>query len=506
MGRYSRRDFIKACGAVTATTLVGWPSVSRAAWGDFPAPIGDPWPGPTPNFKVLELFLYGGVSPWETFFHRPGLPDPWYGQLGEINGLSWDCANPPSPNTQTRPFSNDGGSVHLGPITKPIWRDYITDRMRLVVLKHGLKPHEAAIPYAVTGHVLGRPNFSCLGAAISHKHRTVSHNTPLGYVFIPNVGFNSDNFAAVDATGMHDGVHRPMRLVVGGSDDTFISQLLRPGLDETNRDDVLNYYRAWYRDRLRWQGDPAHESLIRSKGHASYEASANTLLNSNNLHALLNTVDLSVNDRTECPVGGTTMKPNRTATSIAAAAKLLTTPEASGGARYVNVVDGGINQPGGAGYDTHAGNIQDTSINLWATLEALASVIQDPAAPDASKINLDDTLIVIKSEFGRTPIPSGSGRDHWPEGYVNILIGGPVVAPTGGAKNVIGSIDNNGYASDTDYYTPSDLQAALHVAAGVFPFEAENFGVGDVGPNVRRATEEETAYQLWRQILLGLTS
>ncbi len=506
-----RRDFLKLTGySAMAGTGGFWAAGAAAAWGDLPpAPPGITWPSATlPNFKILEIFLYGGVSPWETFFHRPGLPDPWYGQLDQINGLAWLCAGSPSPNTQIRDVD---GTVALGPLTKPIW-DF-DDRMRIVVMQHGLEPHEAAIPYSITGHVLGRPNFASLGTAISHRHRAPDSVTPLAYAFMPNnLSFGSDNFQAIDATGAHDGQHRPLRLMIGPGGDAFVARLARPGMNVSNRDAVLDYYRATYRDHLRWQGDAAPASLRRSRGFSSFDASMGTLLNAADLNTLFGTggsVSLSLTSTNECPDGSTTNNRNDiTGVSIRAAAKLLTLPESAGGARHVCVVDGGWRRPGGAAYDTHSGpNVDDTAVNLFSTLSTLAEVTQDPSAttPDPAKINLDETLIVLKTEFGRTPNltnPTKSGRDHWPQGYVNVLIGGPITDDSGAAK-VIGSMGADGVATPDDFYTPSELQAALLIAAGVYPFEAENFGVGDMGVKTKRFTEEETTFELWRRLLLG---
>jgi len=255
-------------------------------------------------------------------------------------------------------------------------------------------------------------------------------------------------------------------------------------------------------------GTPTEE-IIRNRGFGAYDASAETLVNATSLQGILRDTPLAIGSTLECPVNGMTPETDKTTASINAAAKLLTTPLSSGGARHVCVVDGGLRmpRPGGAAYDTHngeGGNIASTAVNLWTVLDALANVISDPASPDANKINLDDTLIVLKTEFGRTPIPNGDGRDHWPSGYVNALIGGPVLSD--GTKNVIGEMNDAGVALDDNHYTPTDLQAALHVAAGIFPFEPENFGIGDVGSRVRRATEEETTIALWNHILLGQTA
>jgi len=512
MANWKRREFINTAGVGILAASTGLlPRDAQAAWGDLPPALpsfGD-WPTPTiPQFKILEVFLYGGLSPWETFFHRPGLVDPWYGQQGDLQALPWGCANSPSPVLETKSIEGD---VALGPLTKPIWADHIANRMRVVVMQHGLEPHEAAIPYSITGHVLGRPNFSSLGAAVSHRYRDLSVPTPIAYAMMPTgLPFGGDNFQAIDATGSHGGEHRPLRLMVGTGSDEFVSQLARPGMGASNRDQVLDYYRSHYRDHLRWQNDPAPSAMARSKGFGGYDASTNTLLNASGLDTLLSggTVPLSVGTTNECPEGSlSNSREAKTATSIAAAAKLLTLDPAMGGARHCCVVDGGVRlASGGATYDTHSSdNITATARNLWETLSALSNVIQDPDLPaDPNKINLDDTLVVLKTEFGRTPNlsnPGNSGRDHWPQGYVNVLIGGPVEA-AGGAK-VIGAMDAGGVAISNQFYTPSELQAALMIAAGIYPFEPENFGVGDMGEKTKRANEQETANQLWRQVLLG---
>jgi uncharacterized protein (DUF1501 family) len=50
---------------------------------------------------------------------------------------------------------------------------------------------------------------------------------------------------------------------------------------------------------------------------------------------------------------------------------------------------------------------------------------------------LDTTLVLVNSEFGRTPkINAGGGRDHWPRVYSVIMAGGGIVrGQTYGASN-----------------------------------------------------------------------
>jgi hypothetical protein len=139
-------------------------------------------------------------------------------------------------------------------------------------------------------------------------------------------------------------------------------------------------------------------------------------------------------------------------------------------------------------------------------------VIDASATPAAGKISLNDTLVVIKTEFGRTPSPNGiAGRDHWPHGYVNILLGGPITAR--GIAGAIGfSGAERGHARpvtitgtmELGHFTPSEFQAALLLAAGIFPFQPENFGIGDMSVATRGLGENETASQL-RSIVLGVS-
>lgn len=78
---------------------------------------------------------------------------------------------------------------------------------------------------------------------------------------------------------------------------------------------------------------------------------------------------------------------------------------------------------------------------------------------------LDDTLVVVSGEFGRTPkINPTSGRDHWAHCYTQLLAGGGV---RGGA--VYGASDGQGaYVKDLPV-TPDDFAATVLHAFGVSP-------------------------------------
>ncbi len=73
------------------------------------------------------------------------------------------------------------------------------------------------------------------------------------------------------------------------------------------------------------------------------------------------------------------------------------------------------------GWDTHGNNFQSMRTQLPALSKALSALLQDLEAHG----RLDDTLVMMSGEFGRTPRVNGSaGRDHWPQAAFFFLAGG----------------------------------------------------------------------------------
>ncbi|MGE0756262.1 MAG: DUF1501 domain-containing protein [Pirellulaceae bacterium] len=78
---------------------------------------------------------------------------------------------------------------------------------------------------------------------------------------------------------------------------------------------------------------------------------------------------------------------------------------------------------------------------------------------------LDDTLVVVAGEFGRTPkINKTSGRDHWAHCYTQLLAGGGV---RGG--QVYGASDAQGAYVKDQPVTPDDFAATILHAFGIPP-------------------------------------
>ena len=81
---------------------------------------------------------------------------------------------------------------------------------------------------------------------------------------------------------------------------------------------------------------------------------------------------------------------------------------------------------------------------------------------------LDQTLVMVMGEFGRTPKMEGkagdkaAGRNHWPQAFSGVFAGAGV---RGG--QVIGKTDKIGAFPTTPPYTPDDIGATVYNALGV---------------------------------------
>ena len=78
---------------------------------------------------------------------------------------------------------------------------------------------------------------------------------------------------------------------------------------------------------------------------------------------------------------------------------------------------------------------------------------------------LDETLVLVNAEFGRTPaINKNAGRDHWPWVYSLALAGAGVQAGT-----VYGASDNAAAYPADKPHDPKDMAATIYHLLGVDP-------------------------------------
>ncbi|MCA9245766.1 MAG: DUF1501 domain-containing protein, partial [Planctomycetales bacterium] len=155
------------------------------------------------------------------------------------------------------------------------------------------------------------------------------------------------------------------------------------------------------------------------------------------------------------------------------------------GVRYVQLFDWGWDFHG-----TNAGRgITNGLTNKCATMDKpIAALIKDLR----QRGMLDETLIVIGGEFGRTPFREGRtakskvlGRDHYPDCYTMVLAGGGV---KGGYSH--GESDELGFSVARDKVHVHDLQATIMHLLGfdheklTFRFQGRDYRLTDVHGHV----------------------
>ncbi len=155
------------------------------------------------------------------------------------------------------------------------------------------------------------------------------------------------------------------------------------------------------------------------------------------------------------------------------------------GVRYVQLFDWG--------WDFHGTNpgedIRDGLTKKCATMDRpVAALIQDLKQRGL----LDETLIILGGEFGRTPFREGRtsrgkvlGRDHYPDCYTMVIAGGGV---RGGTD--YGQTDELGFAVTQDKVHVHDFQATLLHLLGfdhrqlTFRFQGRDYRLTDVHGHV----------------------
>ena len=110
-------------------------------------------------------------------------------------------------------------------------------------------------------------------------------------------------------------------------------------------------------------------------------------------------------------------------------------------------------------WDTHTYHFRTTERILPPLDKALGALISDL---DERGL-LERTLVVVCSEFGRTPmVNAGAGRDHWPRVFSTLLAGG-------GLKRgyIHGASDPLAAEPDRDPVSPEDLAMTIYRLLGV---------------------------------------
>ncbi|MDB4794143.1 DUF1501 domain-containing protein [Pirellulaceae bacterium] len=120
------------------------------------------------------------------------------------------------------------------------------------------------------------------------------------------------------------------------------------------------------------------------------------------------------------------------------------------------------------GWDTHVDNFGRVATKGAILDQAMAALTADLNDRDMLK----DTMIVLATEFGRTPkivTERSNGRNHYPKAFSGVLIGGGI---TGGVK--YGKTDKEGREVEEDLVEVPDFNATIAYGLGL-PTEKDVF-------------------------------
>jgi hypothetical protein len=134
----------------------------------------------------------------------------------------------------------------------------------------------------------------------------------------------------------------------------------------------------------------------------------------------------------------------------------------------------------GSGWDTHWDHYNRMKNELMPGFDlALAGLIDDLD----QRGMLDDTLVMVLSEHGRTPRINnarGGGRDHWSQAYTTLFAGGGVAR-----GRVVGRTDRHGATVTERPVSPKDVLATAYHLLGIDPHTMLNDRTGRPLPLVQ---------------------
>ena len=384
-----------------------------------------------PIRSCIVVMLYGGPSHLDTWDMKPTAPLEIRGEYQPIK------------------TSVPGRFVceHLPQCAK------LVDRLTVIrSMHHGMGNHNSAMYQALVGRqpkidldILGAnrsEDFPCVGSTVSYMTSAgVLPNAanPLTHVALPHVMHNVVDLAGQNA-GFLLGKYDPLQIPRDpNSADFAIPNLNLP--TGVNVERLKN--RLSLRDSLQVIGKAST-----AEGMDVYQQRALELIRSENIQRAFRIEQES--DQVRNRYGRNTL-----GQSLLLARKLV-----ESGVRYINVNDKVINGQD-VNWDSHA-NIFPRHRELLAPFDqGFSALIEDLEARQL----LDETLVVVMGEFGRTPrINATAGRDHWPGCYSVVLAGGGVAR---GAT--YGESDRDGAFPFSNAVTPADLAATLFWRFGIDP-------------------------------------
>lgn len=351
--------------------------------------------------NIIYIYLSGGISAQETWNPKPLADSEFKGPYGSIKTATTDLLF-----SEKFPF-----------LAKQSKNFAVIQSMT-----HGQAAHERGTEYMFTGY---KPSpaikYPSIGSVISHE-LGIKNSLP-AYVTVPNT---QNEFANA---GFLSSQYNPFAL---GSD---------PASPDFKVRDLSNSVSNRRRDLLELVGTEFKNNISSDnvKAMDKFYQQAFDLMDSKEA---IEAFDLSKEKDTVKEAYGKTQAGQRF---------LISRRLIEAGTRVVKVNYGSWDN-----HDNIKGSFDRQAPELDKALAALFEDLKDRGL-------LEETLVVVTSEFGRTPkINKTAGRDHYPKVFSSIVGGA-------GIKNgsVIGSSDSLSMSVDSDPVSPENLFSTIFHLMGI---------------------------------------
>ncbi|MFO0951335.1 MAG: DUF1501 domain-containing protein [Isosphaeraceae bacterium] len=364
-------------------------------------------PIPAKADSVIHIFLPGGIAHQETFDPKPFAPVEYRGELGSVNTkIDGEKFSETLPQTAQ-----------------------VADKLTVIrSMTHGEAAHERGTHNMFTGY---RPSpalqYPSIGSVISHEYGPKNNLPP--YVCVPS----QPNVYA--GTGYLSSAFSPFSLGSDPADGGFRVQDLNlpSGIDDSRfatRRHVLEAVNDHFRRKEKSDNIAAMDTF--------YDR-AYSLISSQKAREAFNIAAEPAKIRDEY------------GRNAAGQRMLMARRLVAAGVRMVTLQYGG--------WDMHTGIAGGMRSQMPAFDQAFAALIRDL---DRNGL-LDRTLVMVSSEFGRTPkINKDAGRDHWPKVFSVVLAGG-------GVKKgfIFGASNATATEPERDPIGPEDLATTIYHQLGI---------------------------------------
>jgi len=404
--------------------------------------------------RVIFLTMAGGMSHLETFDNKP--------KLRELDGQPMPesyTKGQPIAQLQNRELRCLGGQHEFkkhgesGNELSAIWEHLgsVADDIAIVrSLKTEAINHDPAHTFMNTGTTIsGRPS---MGSWLTYGLGAETENLP-GFVVLTSSGGGQDQ--PIASRQWHSGFlpSRFQGVHFHSQGDPVLYVNNPPGIDRKGQGDIVKAVQQLNQFRGAVVNDPEIATRI-SQYEMAFRMQA----------SVPGLMDTSDETQATMDLYGT-----KGADGTFAANCLLARRLAQRGCRFIQLYH--------RGWDHH-GNVKGASQNTAKLIDqGITALIKDLKQRDM----FDDTLIVFASEFGRTPMAQGNGRDHHIKGYSIFLAGGGIKPGT-----TVGATDDLGYNAVDDVVTVNDLHATMLHLLGIdhermtFQFQGRDFRLTDV--------------------------